>query len=347
MRNILFLITKSEVGGAQKWVKEQMHICSKSFNCFVSTNKKGWLTEHCDTDQIFVDQGIESRFSPRYLYNLVQLIMVHKIDLIVASSANAGLYARMAKLLLRNRIKVIYVSHGWSALYNSTRLKTLYVTIERGLSFLSDAIICVSESDLHKAISEIGIAKNKLTFIPNSILPMNDIRGGRCDEVVKVLSVGRFDKPKRFDLLVRAVENLDVDLHLVGSGSQLEEIRQIAPDNVKFHGNVYDFNNYADFDIFCLISDSEGLPLAAIEAMSCGLPLVLSDVGGCAELIEGNGFLTLNNVDDIISKIKLAKKSHIELGNYSLRIFKERFCLLSNQDLYIDLYDRCITSDKL
>lgn len=340
MKNILFLITKSEIGGAQKWVKEQVVICSSRFNCFMATNSNGWLIEDFNPDKVLVDNGIESRFSLIYLNNLAQFVKRHKIDLIVASSANAGLYARMMKLILSKRIKIIYVSHGWSALYNSVRLKFFYIMVERLLSFLSDSIICVSENDFKKAISEIGISRKKLALIRNSILPIKYDQASKSNHKIKILSVGRFSKPKRFDLLVESVKNCDVELHLIGSGPQMDTIKKIAPDNVRFHGEIKNFNNFIDYDIFCLISDSEGLPLAAIEAMSCGLPLVLSNVGGCAELINGNGFLTHNDPIDIKKSISLVLTNRNALGKQSLSVFQDGFNLSLKQHEYIEFYNK-------
>ena len=58
--------------------------------------------------------------------------------------------------------------------------------------------------------------------------------------------------------------------------------------------------------VFSLISDSEGLPLSALEAMSSELPIILSDVGGCFELIDENGILVKNNVNEMTQIISLA-----------------------------------------
>ncbi|EKO3067418.1 glycosyltransferase, partial [Escherichia coli] len=63
------------------------------------------------------------------------------------------------------------------------------------------------------------------------------------------------------------------------------------------------FYNYHEYDLFSLISDSEGLPMSGLEAHTAAIPLLLSDVGGCFELIEGNGLLVENTEDDIGYKL--------------------------------------------
>lgn len=74
-------------------------------------------------------------------------------------------------------------------------------------------------------------------------------------------------------------------------------------ENIHFLGEVNNFYNYHEYDLFSLISDSEGLPMSGLEAHTAAIPLLLSDVGGCFELIEGNGLLVENTEDDIGYKL--------------------------------------------
>jgi glycosyltransferase involved in cell wall biosynthesis len=87
-----------------------------------------------------------------------------------------------------------------------------------------------------------------------------------------------------------------------------------------------------------LISDSEGLSLSALEAMSSELPIILSDVGGCFELIDKNGILVKNNLDDI-KKAILKCILHKELfSKNSIKLFEKMYNLELNKDIYIDYY---------
>ena len=128
MKNILFIVTKSENGGAQKWTKEQIEICSTFFECFLATDTDDWLTRNVIVKKNFLDILIYKRFSLKYLFKLSKFIQENNINMIIASSANAGIYARLVKLL-NPTIKVIYVSHGWSSIYNGGKLKFLYTYI--------------------------------------------------------------------------------------------------------------------------------------------------------------------------------------------------------------------------
>lgn len=339
MKKILFLITKSDVGGAQKWVSEQVHICTPNFDCFIATNKCGWLTRQHDIDKLFVDKGIEFRFSIVYLIKLLWWVKTKKIDIIIASSANAGIYARICNIFLKPRLRVIYVSHGWSALYNGGKLRKIYKVVENWLSFITDKVLCISECDFNLALNDIGIKREKLVLLRNNILPLSCLKKTKRYTKTRVLSVGRFVKPKRFDILIEAIKQLNFELHLVGDGPQLEGLKKNAPKNVFFHGEIEGFENFADYDLFCLISDSEGLPLSAIEAMCCGLPLVLSNVGGCSELIQDNGFLVENSPKEIARKLEIAIANKNLLSENSHKMFQKFFNLSLNYENYIEFYN--------
>ena len=343
MKNILFMVTKSQNGGAQKWTKEQIEICSNDFNCFLATDEDGWLSQNVQVKDKILNNSIYKRFSFSYLLELNKFIRNNEIDLIISSSANAGIYSRLIKLL-NKKIKVIYVSHGWSSIYNGGKLAFLYTFIERQLSKISDSILCISKKDFQNAKDIIKINDNKLKWITNKIYPIKNIEIlKKQNEKIKLLTVARLETPKRVDLLIEATKSLDnLELHIVGDGSQRNYLESIKHKNVFFHGEIDGFNDFRNYDIFSLISDSEGLPLSALEAMSSELPIILSDVGGCFELIDENGILVKNNVNEIkraISKCILNKEI---FSKKSIELFTKMYNLDLNKDIYVDYYKEII-----
>ena len=343
MKNILFMVTKSQNGGAQKWTKEQIEICSNNFKCFLATDEDGCLSQNVKVQDKFLNKLIYKRFSFSYLLELNKFLKSNDIDLIVSSSANAGIYSRIVKLF-NKKIKVIYVSHGWSSIYNGGKLAFLYTFIERQLSKISDSILCISKKDFQNAKDIIKINDNKLKWITNKIYPIKNIEIlKKQNEKIKLLTVARLETPKRVDLLIEATKSLDnLELHIVGDGSQRNYLESIKHKNVFFHGEIDGFNDFRNYDIFSLISDSEGLPLSALEAVSSELPIILSDVGGCFELIDENGILVKNNVNEIkraISKCILNKEI---FSKKSIELFTKMYNLDLNRDIYVDYYKEII-----
>jgi glycosyltransferase involved in cell wall biosynthesis len=352
MNNLLFVITKSEVGGAQKFVKEQVDITSEHFNVSLCTNKTGWLTEAL-SEKISThlhDEGIERMSSLRFLLNLYFFIKKNKISLVITNSANAGFYGRIAAFLAG--VPSCYFSHGWSSVYNGGRLSTILNYIERILAKLSVRVICISDNDYRIAVKEIRIPKKKLCIVKNAIFPVNynlTAITSNIKEGFKIIALVRFAKPKRLDLMIDALRQLpNITLDIAGSGSDFNYwqhyINSKNISNVNLLGEVQAFDKFANYKAFILISDSEGLPISAIEAMSAGLPLILSNVGGCTELIYNNGVLVENNISSIINGINEVVNKSEYFSNNSVTVFNQNFNLYNIGYKYIDMYKKMISN---
>jgi glycosyltransferase involved in cell wall biosynthesis len=114
-------------------------------------------------------------------------------------------------------------------------------------------------------------------------------------EDVLIASVARLDPQKNPLLLMEALpEDPRCHLLLVGDGSLAAEVRSRATPRVSVLGVREDIPDLLRAcDVFALASDYEGLPVAVIEAMAAGLPVVATAAGGVPELVshEQTGFL--------------------------------------------------------
>jgi len=129
----------------------------------------------------------------------------------------------------------------------------------------------------------------------------------RNSHQVRLLSVGRLTHQKRIDRFlnvlakVRSVAEVPVSGIIVGDGPLRLALEQQArelgllPDGVIFLGQVSDMRPiYWEADILVLTSDHEGTPHVVLEAMSSGLPVVATKVGGVPEVVQNGltGYLT-------------------------------------------------------
>ncbi|QPW26370.1 glycosyltransferase [Edwardsiella ictaluri] len=307
MKKIFFVITKSEIGGAQKWIVELSNILKEQYEIFIITSGDGWLTSKFDSSHVILYPGLLNLKSIFCFFKLANIFRKYKADVVISSSANAGVYARLSKFLYSH--KSIYVSHGWSCLYNGGRLKKIQCLVERFLSLISDKILCVSENDMNNAIKFIGIKEKKLFVIRNGVSPLK--KKNVINVRKKVLFVGRMIHPKRPDLFVAVADSFpDVDFYLVGDGPLKQRLETSCQhNNVYFLGEINGFDSFQCYDIFVLCSDSEGLPMSALEAAASGVPILLSDVGGCSELITlmnngcSNGELFSNDISSLRCKL--------------------------------------------
>lgn len=303
MKTVIFIITKSEIGGAQSWVYEQAKIVSSDCKVILVTSEDGWLTRQSVFSKVYILPGIAKLIKIPTLFKLINIIKDHSTFSVVSSSANAGVYARLARLFIK--FKCVYVSHGWSCLYNGGSFRNLFCKIEKYLSILTDTVWCVSKSDRDKAIGIIGINENKIITSLNSITPLAPKLDGKF--MGRVLFVGRLTHPKRPELIADVIaNNKRYSLDIIGDGDLYPELykRYGECENISFLGEISDFRDFYKYDVFVLTSDSEGLPMSALEAGSSGLPMILSNVGGCFEVIGGeNGILVSNDVLDVRSAL--------------------------------------------
>jgi len=107
-------------------------------------------------------------------------------------------------------------------------------------------------------------------------------------------SAGRLELVKGHDVLLRAFARMAsvANLVIAGNGSQRGALEALArelgiADRVRFLGHTDSLAEiYPGFDVFCLSSRHEGLPLAVLEAQACGVPVVASAVGGVAAALS-------------------------------------------------------------
>lgn len=182
---------------------------------------------------------------------------------------------------------------GWDYIVLKPLLKRIY----------SNAAAVAANSEGLKALYENAFPGLSAGVVPNGV----DIETFRPAETAKldppaIVSVGRMIPRKGFDLLLRACatlkrKGLNVQCRLVGDGPEEEPLKRLAAeldiaDCVRFHGALKREDIAALLpacSVFALPSHAEGMANAALEAMACGLPLLLTDVGGSRELVDGNG----------------------------------------------------------
>lgn len=153
-------------------------------------------------------------------------------------------------------------------------------------------------------VESLGASPDRIVVAPNAI----DLSIFRVDPAPKsgrvtFLCVSRLSREKGVDVLVKAMEGVDADLLVVGSGPDEARVRDLAPANVTFLGNMEreDLPSlYARADAFVMPSRSETWGMSMQEAAAAGLPLVATEAPGAGhDLIdEGvNGYRV--PVDDV------------------------------------------------
>lgn len=232
-------------------------------------------------------------------------------DIIHCHTPVGAMIARLAAARARKKgTKVIYTAHGFH-FYKGAPVKNwlLYFPVEQLLSPLTDVLITINREDHVFAkkhlrpkrieyVPGVGVDTKKFRFDPDCRLEKRR-EFGIAPEDFLILTVAELIPRKNHILVLKALETMkhDPDFHKIkylvcGQGTLQSELRRQCgemglADNVVFADYRRDVAELCSgSDMFAFMSLQEGLPVALMEAMSCGLPCVCSRIRGNTDLIE-------------------------------------------------------------
>lgn len=284
-----------------------------------------------------------------------------KPDVVHLHSSKAGIIGRLVAKSLS--IPAIFTAHGWAFTEGvSPKRRKLYRVIEKLMARFTSKIIAVSEYDRQLAL-KLGVGNSQLIDTIHNGMPDNRvIRVVRdSEDVVKIIMVARFERPKDQCALIRALsllKNLDWELELVGDGPELSSASLLVDklelsSRISFSGackNVAD--RLATSDIFVLISSWEGLPLTILEAMRTGLPVIASSVGGVPEAVQHSQTGMLVGANDeqalvkALSALLMSPKLRHEMGDCGKARFESNFTFNKMLKKTLDVYGEVVHNFK-
>lgn len=256
------------------------------------------------------------------------------------------------------QIKTICHEHTWSFRGQPLRRLGDYYIGRR-----ADRILTVSRADRERMIALEKINPAKLTFLPNGIVTPDalgrNIRPqlGLNNSATVAVTLARLDQQKRIDRLVEAAALCgDKNLHflIAGDGPFYKDLQQQInqlglADRVHLLGRREDrYDLLASSNFFILSSDFEGTPLAALEAMFAGLPVIAPAVGGLADVVESGseGLLTEADAGDLASAIqKIASNASLsqQMGRAARKRVSDNFTLDKTVNRLEEIYQEVLS----
>jgi glycosyltransferase involved in cell wall biosynthesis len=286
---------------------------------------------------------------------LLALGRIFQPDLVHVHSSKAGLIGRLVASLLR--VPSVYTVHGWG-FGRGRRIKVgafVFVT-EWLLAWLTKRFITVSGADRQLGLKFLPIRQSRIRTIYNAT-PFTPSPAHLRPEGLHIIMVARDAYPKDYGTLFKALNQVSFDsATVVGEGTQTPAFiegasRQCgaAATRVRFLGlsnGVEDLLENAS--VVVLSSRFEGLPISLIEAMSKGLPVVASRVGGIPELVdEGrNGYLfepgDADALAGYLNRIQRDPSLRISMGQSSLEKFQCHFSMQSMIEQTVTVYKEAL-----
>jgi glycosyltransferase involved in cell wall biosynthesis len=173
-----------------------------------------------------------------------------------------------------------------------------------------------------------------------------------------IVYTGRFEPEKRLNDLIQIWPQIkarypDASLVLVGTGSQLQALKEQATEGVIFAGRTDNVLPYLQSaDAFVLPSAREGMSNSLLEAMATSLPVIVTSVGGALDIIEDgvNGFLVgpgdVNRLQSTLAMVLGSPETRERVGAAARRKIEEQYALTAAADRLRELYDALLSPSE-
>ena len=365
---IVHLITGLGFGGAERLKYDFLRRANKPpFEHHVISLRSGHFVDKIRDlgIPVHITPGLVRRYDPVAYYRIKRLIKQIKPDVIHAALWSSTIHARLIGRALS--IPVITDVHLHCRFHGALRN-----SIDAATAHLSRRIIPVGEavkdSFAHEVLGYLpshtkraAIAK-RVTVIRNGIdaeavraeaerVPVSRASFGLTDDDIVFGAVGRLDKRKCFDVLIRALSKVaNAKVLIIGDGDQRDRLPAIArevgvTDRLIFAGARPDARAcYPSMDCYVLPSKGEGLSIALLEAMCFALPVITTAGDEGHEVIRHNenGLLVpAGDVDALAEAMRTLaadKKKRAALGTHARDIVESEFSMRVMVDAYLEVY---------
>ena len=244
---------------------------------------------------------------------------------------------RHSKYYLSN--KMIYTAHGFHFFKGNIFLKNfIFKNVEKYGARYTDILITINKEDYHAAKKFTLKNNGHVEYVPGigiDLNMINEMKGDKkelCNQfnipsdAILMLSVGEINSNKNHSAVIECMDQLPNNVHYVicGQGpleeTYIEKAKEMGISNrlhlLGYRSDV--INIMKSCDLFVFPSKREGLSVALMEAMACGLPCIVSDIRGNIDLIKNgeNGYLSDFKGDfKVCVKLSLDNLTEISIKN--------------------------------
>ena len=265
---------------------------------------------------------------------LKQVIDEGGYDIIHCHTPVGAMLTRFAAKHARKRgTKVFYTAHGFHFYKGAPAINwLLYYPVEKWLSRYTDVLITINKEDYERAKT---FKAGKVCYVPGVGIDLKKFNVGYVDKNEKrgeigvqaddfvLLSVGELIPRKNHEAVIRAMSVLKqenklqhLEYVICGQGSYESELKSLAEElgvteHVHFLSYRTDIAEICNCsDLFVFMSQQEGIPVALMEAMACGLPVICSDIQANTDLIENNvtGLIVNSAPESVAKAIDIMRK---------------------------------------
>lgn len=312
------------------------------------------------THQIDFQKSPFSKNVRKAYHQLVQLMREESFDLIHCHMPLSAAVTRLAAQKVRKetgkQIPVLYTAHGLHFYTGAPLQNWIYYPVERYLARYTDRLILMNQEDYQRGLH--FPIRGRVEYVPGVGIPLEgyqpvQLRWGEEPEIIErpiiekligrklspetriLVTIGELSQRKNHRLAVDMMEELkDLDLILLigGDGAEYDKLKKQIMEKglenrVFLPGYVQDVKQIlAEADCYVFPSHQEGLPVAVMEAMAAGLPVVAGNIRGVTDLIEhGQGGYLVHGFDPVDFAVKIRRMFTEKYGKSAVPRNKRRF----------------------
>lgn len=309
-KKVLLTLTKSNAGGAQKYVRELASFIPKDiYDVAVAAGGDGPLFAECRKEGIrtfslpHLERDIFIFKEVRALFELIKLLRREAPDILHLNSPKMGGLGGLAGRIAGVR-RIIYTNHGWAFRESRPLWQNILIRILSWVIILLSHKTIVLSSVEYNDVRHWPFVKRKLAIISlgitcpdfiekqearKKLFNLTDVQDQNQE---LILSIGELTKNKGYEYAIDALREYHQKYlyFIIGTG----ELREQLEEKIKSNGMTEKvfllgyLQNAAAYmkgaDIFLLPSIKEGLPYVILEAGYASIPIIATDVGGIREL---------------------------------------------------------------
>ena len=348
---VLFVITQSEMGGAQRFLNTLIPNLDKDrYEATLAAGLEGkWEAfKDLDVPKIKLKYALRKVNPIKDLFAIFELwkvIKKQKPDVLFLNSSKTSVWGPLAVLASNPRPKIIYRIGGWS--FNDPRSeisKNLWIFLEKMFAPLKDKIIVNNQHDFDQAqelkikpkkgikLVHNGIDIDELKFLDKDAA-RNELNLPKGDYVIG--AIANFYKPKGLPYLIEVMGDIDnKKLAIIGDGKERKNLEAIIKEKgleekVILLGRKENASQYLKaFNVFVLPSVKEGFPWSILEAMAAKVPVIATRVGAIPEIIthKENGLIIEPKEPRQIVEA-LNEIDNLDLANNAYQTISDKFNL--------------------
>jgi glycosyltransferase involved in cell wall biosynthesis len=350
---IAHIVDSMEIGGAETLVLQMCRLQREQGHdpCVYAWASLGALGEKMLNEGFAVRANV-GRHLTDATWNFYKLFRASRPDVVHLHNPTPTIYAAMAARMA-GVPSIVSTRHSLVAPPHKAVAEFKYRIAAR----FCDWIVGICDATVNNLKAIRSAPPRKIVRVYNGTVPLQ--RAAEEDWPSKsgftLVYVGRIEPVKNHALLLRAFHRAvstmpELRLWMVGDGSERAAMERLAAElgiggQVTFWGQQLDVTPFfSAADAFIMSSRSEGLPVSLLQAFSLGLPAIVTDVGGMAEVVRlAKAGVTVSATDPAemaaaILQMARSEAAQIEFSENAKAEFQSRFKLQTMADAYMGLY---------